>query len=58
MKILLGILLFMFIVVIVLCIGILIVISALISYEVIRDKIYDIRDTSEKRKIRRNEEKE
>lgn len=54
MKILLGILLSMIIVVLVLGVGILIV----ISYEVIRDMIYDIRDTSEKRKIRRNEEKE
>lgn len=58
MKILLGILLSMIIVVLVLGVGILIVISAVISYEVIRDMIYDIRDTSEKRKIRRNEEKE
>lgn len=58
MKILLGILLSMIIVVLVLGVGILIVISAVISYEVIRDRIYDIRDTSEKRKIRRNEEKE
>lgn len=43
----------MIIVVITLCTGIL----AVVSYEIMRDTIYDIRDTSEKRKIRRNEEK-